>query len=86
MGGLGLAGLKFYDPNSTRPTLNFFFVTQPNPPNPKNLLNLAGWVESGRLWWVGRLLHTPMSKSEFSLTWKITITQIFIYKAKRGKN
>ena len=34
---LGLEGLEFYDPNPTRPTIKKKkFVTQPNPPSPKN--------------------------------------------------
>ena len=41
----GLASLEFYDPNPTRPTIKIFFVTQPNPPSPKNR---PGWVGSGR--------------------------------------
>ena len=39
----------------------FFFVTQPNPPSPKNRPNPVGWVGLG---WVGfggsvGFLHTP---------------------------
>ena len=40
--GLGLASLEFYDPNPTRPAIKKFFVTQPNPPSPKNRLHSAG--------------------------------------------
>ena len=40
MGGpSGLVGLKFYDPNPTRPAIKRNFVTQPNPPSPKNRRN-----------------------------------------------
>ena len=28
------------------------FVTQPNPPSPKNRPNLAGWVGLGQVWQV----------------------------------
>ena len=51
--GSGLAGLKFYDSNPTRPTIKKIFVTQPNPPRPKNRPNQAGWVGSGWFWQVG---------------------------------
>ena len=53
VGGSGLAGLEFYDPNPTRPAIKKKFITQPNPPSPKNRPNLTGWVGSGRFWQVG---------------------------------
>ena len=51
--GSGLVGLEFYDPNPTRPAIKNFFVTQPNPPSPKNRPNSASWVRSSQFWRVG---------------------------------
>ena len=57
--GLSLSGLEFYDPNLTRPAIKKNFVTQSNPPSPKNQPNPVGWVVSGRCWWVGGLTAHP---------------------------
>jgi len=35
-------GLKFYNPNPTRPIIKKKFITQPNSPSPKNWSNLTG--------------------------------------------
>jgi len=42
--GLDLVGLEFYDLNLIRLAIKNFFVTQPNPPSPKNRPNLTSWV------------------------------------------
>ena len=57
--GSGLAGLKFYDSNPTRPAIKKFFLTQPNPPSPKNRPNPMGWVGSGWFLQIGRLVAHP---------------------------
>ena len=51
------------------PLLKRNFITQPNPPTPKNRPNPAGWVESGRVgsgrfWWVG---YTPPLSHHYPL-------------------
>ena len=46
-----MSDLKFYDLNPTWSTIKKKFVTQHNPPSPKNRPNPAGWVGSG--WQVG---------------------------------
>ena len=53
---LGLAYLEFYDPNLIRPASKKNFVTQPNPPSPKNLPNR--WIGLGRVGF-GRLTAHP---------------------------
>ena len=68
MGQVGFGGfiILWPKPNSTHYKF-FFFVTQPNPPSPKNRLNLAGWVRFGGS--VG-FLHTPISSSFFILCFR----------------
>ena len=61
----GLASLKFYDPNPTRPAIKKIFVTQPNPPSPKNQPN-----PPGRFWRVG---CTSLQIKVFQI-WPITYT------------
>ena len=50
---------NFITPNPTQPAIKKKFVTQPNPPSPKNRPNPISWVGSGRFWWVG---CTPLLK------------------------
>ena len=55
MGGSGRIWqvCNFMTQTQPDPLLKKKFVTQPNPPNPKNQSNPAGWVGSGRVWRVG---------------------------------
>ena len=41
--GSGLMGLEFYDLNLIRLAIKKNFVTQPNPPSPKNRPNPTSW-------------------------------------------
>ena len=60
----GLAGLEFYDLNLTQPAIKIFFVTQPNPPSPKNRPNQVGWVGSARVDFGGLAAHPYPSSSD----------------------
>ena len=66
-GGFVILWLK---PNPTR--YKIFFVTQPNPPSPKNRPNPSGWVGSGRVWRVGGFSAHPYN-------WQPSFDHLFLH-------
>ena len=53
MGRVGFGEFVILWPKSNPTRYEKNFVTQPNPPSPKNRPNPAGQVELGRVWRVG---------------------------------
>ena len=67
IGGLGQVWQvqNFMTQTQPDPLLKKNFVTQPNPPSPKNRPKPTGWVRSGRVWWVGGFSTRPFSLASF---------------------
>ena len=55
--------------NPTWSTIKNIFITQSNPPIPKNQPNLTSWVGSGRFWRVGELATHPYSRQPKAEYW-----------------
>ena len=61
------------------PLLKKNFVTQPNPPSPKNQPNSADQVGSGRIWRVGGLATYPYLWESECMDTLIMIINIFFF-------
>ena len=61
MGGSGRVRrvYNFMTQTQPDPLLKKNFVTQPNPPTPKNRPNPASRIGLGRVWWVGGFSAHP---------------------------